>query len=89
LAVGRAGYPGAMSASFDPGPAPRHQCLNMLCGCNDLVSAGPCGEWCSVHTVEAADLGGGALPASAACGCGHETCARNPTVRGTPERGLS
>lgn len=77
-----------MRPSIDPGPARAHQCLNMLCGCNDLVSAGPCSEWCSANTVEAADLERGKRPASLICGCGHEICAVN-RLRGTPERGLS
>ena len=79
-----------MSATpyVDPPPAPAHQCLNVGCGCNDLVSAGPCSEWCSAHTVEAADVERGA-GAPAGCGCGHATCRANPGATGTPERGLS
>jgi hypothetical protein len=79
-----------MSASIDPPPAPAHQCLNVSCGCNDLVSAGPCSEWCSAHTVEAADVEGGKATPSVNCGCGHETCVANRgRATGTAERGLS
>ena len=49
-----------MSASIDPPPAPAHQCINASCGCNDLVSAGPCHEWCSANTTELADVERGA-----------------------------
>ncbi len=79
-----------MSASIDPPPAPAHQCLNVSCGCNDLVSAGPCSEWCSAHTTEAADVERGKDSLSANCGCGHEACLANRGgARGTPERGVS
>jgi hypothetical protein len=61
----------------------------MACGCNDLVSAGPCSEWCSAHTVEAADVVKGEETPNAGCNCGHDTCRRNRSERGTPERGLS
>jgi hypothetical protein len=78
-----------MSASIEPPPAPQHQCLNVLCGCNDLVSAGTCSEWCAANTVEAADVERGKASSAGACGCGHATCAQNRAARGTPERGLS
>jgi len=78
-----------MSSSAEPLSGPDHQCLNVSCGCNDLVSAGPCGEWCSAHTTEARDVERGKAAPSAACGCGHATCAANGSTRGTPERGLS
>ena len=78
-----------MSASVQPPPGPEHQCLNMACGCNDLVSAGPCSEWCSANTVEAADVERGKASASVACSCGHPACRANRAARGTPERGLS
>jgi hypothetical protein len=61
----------------------------MACGCNDLVSAGPCSEWCSAHTTEAADVAKGQASSDVACNCAHETCRRNRFARGTPERGLS
>jgi hypothetical protein len=79
-----------MSASIDPPPAPAHQCLNYSCGCDDLISAGPCGEWCSAHTIEAADVERGAVTPSVTCKCGHEACIANRGLApGTPERGLS
>lgn len=78
-----------MNASIEPPPAPQHQCLNVSCGCNDLVSAGTCSEWCAANTVELADVERGKESPSAACGCAHATCAQNPGVRGTPERGVS
>lgn len=79
-----------MSASIDPPPAPAHQCLNASCGCNDLVSAGPCSEWCSAHTVEAADVERDAATLSVTCGCAHEACVANRgRATGTAERGLS
>ena len=89
MAAAEAGYACGMGATFDPGPAPQHQCLNVICGCNDLVSAGPCSEWCSANTLEAADVERGLRPALLECDCGHDTCAENRTVRGTPERGLA
>ncbi len=78
-----------MSASIDPPPAPAHQCINVSCGCNDLASAGPCSEWCSANTVEAADVERGKATIDANCGCAHQTCRTNHAVRGTPERGVS
>ena len=78
-----------MTASAVPPPGPAHQCLNVSCGCNDLVSAGPCSEWCSAHTTEAADVQTGKATLSANCNCGHQVCASNRASRGTPERGLS
>ena len=78
-----------MSASIEPPPAPQHQCLNVLCGCNDLVSAGTCSEWCAANTVEAADVERGKASLAGGCNCGHATCAQNRAARGTPERGLS
>jgi hypothetical protein len=77
-----------MSTSAQPYPGPAHQCINVSCGCNDLITAGPCGEWCSAHTTEAADVARGKATPEA-CGCGHETCRRNRSARGTAERGLS
>jgi hypothetical protein len=78
-----------MTASAQPYPGPAHQCINMSCGCNDLVSAGPCSEWCSAHTVEAADVARGRATPEVACSCGHELCRTNRTQRGTAERGVS
>ncbi|GAC1579784.1 MAG: hypothetical protein NVS3B7_14000 [Candidatus Elarobacter sp.] len=78
-----------MSVPNDRPPAPAHRCLNVSCGCNDLVSDGPCAEWCSAHTVEAADVERGRATPQPTCGCGHETCAANRGTRGTPERGMS
>jgi hypothetical protein len=78
-----------MSASIEPPPAPQHQCINVSCGCNDLVSAGPCSEWCSANTTEAADVERGKATVENACGCGHATCRANTAARGTPERGVS
>jgi hypothetical protein len=78
-----------MSASIDPPPAPAHQCINAACGCNDLVSAGPCAEWCSANTVELADAEAGKASLAADCACGHALCAANRAGRGTPERGMS
>ncbi len=78
-----------MSASIDPPPAPAHQCINAACGCNDLVSAGPCSEWCSANTVELADVERGKVPLTANCSCGHDICTANRGSRGTPERGMS
>ncbi len=77
-----------MSAPYTPPPGPDHQCLNVSCGCNDQVSAGPCSEWCSTYTTEAKDVIDGKTALSANCGCGHETCRTNSSI-GTPERGLS
>jgi hypothetical protein len=77
-----------MSAVIEPGAAPDHQCINAACGCNDQVSAGPCSEFCSAHTVEASDLARGDA-ALEPCGCGHDLCRKNEAGRGTPERGLS
>jgi hypothetical protein len=62
--------------------------LNAACGCNDLVSAGTCSEWCAGNTVEMADVERGASP-NVACNCGHATCTANRGLRGTPERGMS
>jgi hypothetical protein len=78
-----------MSASIDPPPAPAHQCINAACGCNDLVSAGPCAEWCSANTTELADVEGGRASLTADCGCGHALCDGNRAARGTSERGMS
>jgi hypothetical protein len=69
-------------------PAPRHQCINAACGCNDLVSAGPCSEWCAAHTIELADAEQGKVrPVD--CLCGHDVCIQNRVARGTPERGMA
>jgi len=70
-----------MSASTEPPPAPRHQCLNVLCGCNDLVSAGTCSEWCAANTVEASDVELGKASPAGACACNHDTCIRNRAAR--------
>jgi hypothetical protein len=78
-----------MSASIDPPPAPAHQCINAACGCNDLVSAGPCSEFCSANTVELADVERGKASLSADCNCGHDLCSANRGSRGTPDRGMS
>ena len=78
-----------MSASIDPPPAPAHQCINAACGCNDLVSAGPCHEWCAANTVELADVEAGKASLATDCGCGHPLCDANRAARGTPERGMS
>lgn len=85
----RAGTLRGMSASIDPPPAPAHQCLNALCGCNDLVSAGTCSEWCAANTVEVADVERGSASPVGSCGCAHATCAQNAGARGTAERGMS
>ncbi len=72
-----------------PPAAPDHQCINAGCGCNDLVSAGPCSEWCSAHTVELADLNKNRA-ALEACNCGHATCVNAAAALvGTPQRGMS
>ena len=67
-----------------PPPQPRHQCVNASCGCNDLISAGTCSEWCMAHTVEYADV----LKNRAAlepCGCAHATCLDHMPARiGSP-----
>lgn len=78
-----------MSASIDPPRAPAHQCINAACGCNDLVSAGPCSEFCSANTVELANVERGKGSLSADCNCAHDVCAANRSTRGTPERGMS
>jgi len=78
-----------MSAAIDPPPAPRHQCINAACGCNDLISAGPCTEWCAANTDELADVESGKASLGAGCACGHATCGANRATRGTPERGMS
>ncbi|HEY4440318.1 MAG TPA: hypothetical protein VGN14_07655 [Candidatus Elarobacter sp.] len=70
-------------------PAPRHQCLNVVCGCNDLVSAGTCSEWCAANTIELIDVERGRATMDAPCDCGHALCLENRSVRGTPERGMS
>jgi len=77
------------AAQYDPGDAPAHQCINASCGCNDLVTAGGCSEWCMGNGVEQADLETGkARPVT--CGCGHATChAHGKTGVGTPERGMA
>jgi hypothetical protein len=72
-----------------PPAAPDHQCINASCGCNDLVSAGACSEWCMGHTTELADVQQGKDQLTE-CGCGHGTCALNQgTLAGTPQRGMS
>ncbi len=73
-----------------PPPAPDHQCINVSCGCNDLVSAGACSEWCMANTTELADVERG-KDAVAPCDCGHATCKANAgaVLAGTPERGMS
>jgi len=72
-----------------PPPAPDHHCINAGCGCNDLVSAGPCSEWCSAHTTELGDLQKG-KDSLDPCGCGHATCTEKTAVLvGTPKRGMS
>jgi len=78
-----------MSASIEPPPAPEHQCINAACGCNDLVSAGPCSEWCSANAVELADVERGQASLATDCSCGHQPCTQNRASRGTPERGMS
>ncbi|HEY0395695.1 MAG TPA: hypothetical protein VGD01_14445 [Candidatus Elarobacter sp.] len=78
-----------MSASIDPPPAPAHQCINAACGCNDLVSAGPCSEWCGTNTVELVDVESGKASLTTGCECGHPLCAANAASRGTAERGMS
>lgn len=83
------GYRRRMSASTDPPPAPDHQCINAACGCNDLVSAGPCSEPCAANTVEMADVERGTASLTTACNCGHALCAGNRATRGTPKRGMS
>lgn len=73
-----------------PPPAPAHRCINASCGCDDLVSAGACGEWCMANTVEVADLERGKAQTTE-CDCGHATCAANERMAaaGTPERGMA
>jgi hypothetical protein len=73
-----------------PPAAPDHQCINASCGCNDLVSAGGCSEWCTGHTTELADLERGKDQVGK-CGCHHQTCIQNrgAVLAGTPERGMS
>ncbi len=78
-----------MSASIEPPLAPAHQCINAACGCNDLVSAGPCHEWCGANTIEMADVERGSASLETSCACGHDVCAANRASRGTPERGMS
>lgn len=78
---------------IEPPPAPRHQCINANCGCNDLVSAGPCTEWCAAHGVELGDIERGKARVEP-CECGHAVCneqmpARRGGVPGTPERGAA
>jgi hypothetical protein len=77
-----------MTPSIDPPSAPRHQCINAACACNDLVSAGPCTEWCAANTVELADIERGKAGATG-CACGHAGCEGGRGSRGTPERGMS
>jgi hypothetical protein len=73
---------------IEPVPEPpRHQCVNLDCGCNDLNSAGTCSEWCAANTVELADVEKGKAAVTGLCECLHITCIENPVVRGTPERG--
>jgi hypothetical protein len=73
-----------------PPAAPDHQCINASCGCNDLVSAGACGEWCMANTTELADVKKG-KDAVSACGCGHAICTEHEGAvhAGTPQRGMS
>ncbi|MGD0475039.1 MAG: hypothetical protein ABSB70_17745 [Candidatus Velthaea sp.] len=73
-----------------PPPAPDHQCINVSCGCNDLVSAGACSEWCMGHTTELADVERGKA-APGECNCGHGTCLNRFAAAGsgTPQRGMS
>jgi hypothetical protein len=73
-----------------PPAAPDHQCINASCGCNDLVSAGGCSQWCTAHTTELADLQQGKAEAGP-CECGHGTCLgnRGAVGAGTPQRGMS
>jgi len=69
-------------AFIDPPPPPRHQCLNMACGCSDQVSAGPCSEWCAAHTIELADVERGKVRRTE-CLCGHDLCIENLVAQGT------
>ncbi len=83
----------SMQTSIEPPAGPDHQCINANCGCNDLVSGGPCDLWCSEHGVEAADVQKGRAGVDA-CACGHEPCrermaARTGTLSATAERGVS
>lgn len=73
-----------------PPPAPAHQCINASCGCNDLISAGTCSEWCMANTTELADVERGKADIGR-CGCGHDTCLTNKGAvgAGTPQRGMS
>jgi hypothetical protein len=77
-----------MPSSIEPPPAPRHQCINAACACNDLVSAGPCSERCAANTVELADVERGKATLTG-CSCGHDSCHGGRGSRGTPERGMS
>jgi hypothetical protein len=57
------------------GDAPRHACLNVYCGCNDGVTAGPCSEWCAANGTEVAQVHTDApVTVDGSCRCGHETC---------------
>lgn len=68
-----------MTTEIEPPRAPRHRCINAACGCTDLVSAGPCSEWCSANGIELTDaMKGQPLPS---CGCGHQLCAENMPAR--------
>lgn len=79
-------------AYIDPGPAPQHHCINANCGCDDLVSAGTCSEWCAENTVELVEIERGE-PFSP-CACGHDVCYAKMPVRiggivSFAERGVS
>jgi len=73
-----------------PPAAPDHQCINVSCGCNDLVSAGTCSEWCMANTTELADIKKG-KDTVGPCDCGHAVCTENQGAvsAGTPQRGMS
>lgn len=66
-----------MGSVTEPFAAPRHRCINAVCGCADLVSAGPCNEWCAAHTIELADIERGKVvlnESNATCQCAHDMC---------------
>jgi len=37
---------------IEPQPSPAHQCIDAACGCDDLVSAGPCAQTFAENAVE-------------------------------------
>jgi hypothetical protein len=78
----------SVTHEITPPPGPDHQCINASCGCNDLVTAGGCAEWCMEHTTEAGDLKRGKSSIED-CKCGHATCINSRPAPGTAERGMA